>query len=147
VKPQVDRPGVIRLFEEIRATFPGLKMELQLEPQNVDLSLDVRKQPGLAFDLNLNLQGDELHLGAGAFWLEWFPCTDPAIVARYREAVTGLLNGEYRILEHHIGNRVAKAQLQVPEGGDWRTIGTSSSLWTLLPWFRSKRVIQNKQVR
>jgi hypothetical protein len=147
VKPQVDRPAVIRLFEEIRAAFPSLTMELQLEPPNVDLNMDVREQPGLTFAVNLNLQGDELHLSAGSFWLEWFPCTDPAIVAYYRGAVTGLLSGEYRILEHYVGTRVVKAQLQLPDGEAWRTIGTSSSLWTLLPWPRTQRVLQNRHMQ
>jgi hypothetical protein len=35
--------------------------------------MEVPRQSGLAFDVILNLQGDELHLSAGAFWLEWFP--------------------------------------------------------------------------
>src|SRR5262245_41140783 len=108
-------------------------MDLQQEHAHVDLNMDSREQPGLAFDVNLNLQGDELHLSAGSFWLEWFPCTDPDVVARYRDAVTGLLGGRYRIVEHLVGNRPVKAELQSPVGDSWQTVGTWSNLRRLVP--------------
>ncbi len=45
---------------------------MRLDTEAVEL--EIPKQPGLDFDVNLNLQGDELHLNAGTgFWLEWFP--------------------------------------------------------------------------
>lgn len=140
---RVDRAGIVTLFEGIQSAFPNLRMELRADHPHVDLMLDIPRQPGLVFDVNLNLQGDELHLSAGFFWLEWFPCTDPEIVARYRAAVIGLLSGEYRILEHHVGKRAVKAQLQRPDGDEWETIGTSSGIGGLLPWRRSTRVLQN----
>jgi len=102
------------------------------------------RQSCLAFDVILNLQGDELHLSAGAFWLEWFPCTDLEVVARYQDAVTGLLSGRYRILESAIGNRVVKAQLQRPDSDRWQTIGTWCNLGVLLPWPRSTQILQNR---
>jgi len=118
-------------------------MALQEEHPHVDLNMDVRKQPGLSFDVNVNLQGDELHLSAGAFWLEWFPCTDPEITARYRDAVIGLLSGRYRILEHCVGKNVVRAQLQRPDNHGWQIIGTWSGLRDLFPWRRTTRVLQN----
>jgi hypothetical protein len=54
LKPRVDRESIIGLLEEIRATFPALRMDLQREHLHVDLNMDVQKQPGLAFDINLN---------------------------------------------------------------------------------------------
>jgi hypothetical protein len=118
-------------------------MELQLEHSHVDLSMDVPHQQELIFDVNLNLQGDELHLSAGSFWLEWFPCTRPDVVERYRDAATGLLSGKYRILEHCIGSRPVKAQLERPQGAGWQTIGTWCNFGTLIPWRRTTRVLQN----
>ena len=56
---------MIRLFEEIRDAFPRLSVRLDQEPRHVDLNIDIPQQPGLTFDVNLNLQGDELHLSAG----------------------------------------------------------------------------------
>jgi hypothetical protein len=140
---RVDRASIVTLFEGIECEFPNLHMQLQAVHPHVDLMLDIPRQPGLVFGVSLNLQGDELHLSAGSFWLEWFPCTDAKIVARYRESVTGLLSGEYRILEHYVGKRTVKAQLQRPVGEKWETIGTSSGIGGFLPWRRSTRVLQN----
>lgn len=140
---QVDRAAIIALFEDVRAGFPKLMMALELDAPNVDLNMDVQKQPGLAFDVNLNLQGDELHLLAGSFWLEWFPCTDVEVMAKYREAVTGLLSGDFRILEHRIGEWAVKAQLQRPVSDQWQTIGTWANVGSLIPWPRTTHVLRN----
>lgn len=102
-------------FEKIQAAFPALSMKLDLHPAQVDLAMEIPAQSGLPFDVHLNLQNlDELHLSASALWYEWFPCTNPRKVERYLEAVSGLLSGEFRILEHWRGKRPVKAQLQLP---------------------------------
>ena len=137
-RKEIDRSAVIRLFEEIRAAFPRLSMRLDQNPPNVDLDMDIPKQPGLTFGMNLNLQGDELHLSAHVFWLEWFPCTQPDVVEAYREAVHGLLSGVYRIREHYRGSRAFKAELQKPDGGGWQTIGT----WYGLAWPLPRRTVE-----
>ena len=83
-RKQVDRPRVIALFRSIQESFPKLSITLNTDPGNVDVSLDIPAQPGLAFDVSVNLQGDELHLNAGKyFWLEWFPCTDAGVEADF----------------------------------------------------------------
>jgi hypothetical protein len=41
----------------------------------VDIEMQIRAQDRLGFDVILQLQGDELHMGVGAFWLKWSPCT------------------------------------------------------------------------
>ena len=135
---EVDRSAVIRLFEEIRDAFPRLSMRLDQEPVQVDLEMDIPEQPGLAFRVNLNLQGDELHLSAGAFWLEWFPCSRPDIVTAYREAVHGLVNGDYRIREHYRGGRAFKAELQKPCADGWEAIGT----WYGWSWPLRRRTVE-----
>jgi hypothetical protein len=142
----VDRAKILALFEDIQASFPDLSMQLHIEHPHVDLMMDVPRQDGLAFDVNLNLQDDELHLSAGSFWLEWFPCGDSDVVGRYREAVTRLLSGQYRIIEHYAGNRVVKAQLQRPDGDAWRTIGTWSNFGAWWPWRRGSRILQNRSM-
>jgi hypothetical protein len=143
MKKPVDRGKMVALFEGLRAAFPALTMRLELENPNVDLNMDVPRQVGLAFPMNFNLQGDELHLSAGAFWLEWFPCTDSDVAAQYQDAAAGLLSGRYRILEQCAGTRVVKAHLQRPIDGDWQTIGTWADWRALFPWHRSTRVLQN----
>ena len=134
---------MIRLFQEIRDAFPQLSMRLDHDPPNVDLNMDIPGQPGLTFDMNLNLQGDELHLNAGAFWLEWFPCTRPDVVQAYQEAVQGLLTGVYRIRERHRGARPFKAELQKPGVDGWQTIGTWYGWAWPLPRRTVEKVLQN----
>lgn len=143
MRERVDRSAVIRLFEDIRNAFPRLSMRLDEKPSQVDLNMDIPRQPGLDFDVNLNLQGDELHLSAGAFWLEWFPCSRPDVVEAYREAVHGLLSGVYRIREHYRGGRPFKAELQKPHEGDWQTIGTWYGWAWPLPRRTVVRVLRN----
>ena len=143
MRKDVDRSAMIRLFEEIRDAFPRLSMRLDHDPPNVDLNMDIPQQPGLAFEVNLNLQGDELHLSAGAFWLEWFPCIRPDVVEAYREAVHGLLSGAYRIRERYRGGRPIKAELQKPNAGSWQTIGTWHGWTWPFPRRTSERVLQN----
>jgi hypothetical protein len=121
---------MIRLFEEIRDAFPQLSMRLDHNPPNVDLSMEIPEQPGLSFEINLNLQGDELHLNAGAFWLEWFPCTR-------------LLSGAYRIRESYRGGSPIKAELQKPNAGSWQTIGTWHGWTWPFPRRLTEKVLQN----
>jgi len=130
-------------FRRIQERFPQLTMKLDREHPHVDVVLDIPQQRGLDFQVSLNLQNrDELHLAAGAFWCEWFPCTSPAKVDEYLNAAIGLIEGRYRILEHLRGSRVVKAELQRPLGSDWETVGRW--LTVSLPWPRKKtRVLRN----
>ena len=109
-------------------------MNLDLEPDNVDVQLDIPQQDGLLFDVSLNLQNsDELHLNVGAFCQEWFPCSDEVVSRAYFAAVAGLLSGENRLVEYHRGKRIVKVQLQRPVGEDWETIATWSRLHLPVP--------------
>ncbi|HXW08619.1 MAG TPA: hypothetical protein VD833_25535 [Vicinamibacterales bacterium] len=143
MRNRVDHSAMVRLFEEIRQAFPHLAMDLDHEPAQVDLEMNIRQQAGLDFDVSLNLQGDELHLSAGAFWLSWFPCTRPEIVEAYRDAVHGLLGGAYRIREHSRGGRVFRAELQRLQTGEWQTIGTSHGWAWPFPRGAVVTVLQN----
>ena len=133
-------------FENLRGRFPALSMNLDLRPAHVDVAMDIPAQPGLSFEVHLNLQNrDELHLVASAFWCEWFPCSNPRKVERYIEAVSGLLSGEFRILEHWRGRRPVKAQLQRPNGRDWTNVATWGDVSAIVPWPRKAlKVVQNK---
>ena len=121
-------------------------MKLDTHHPHLDVNMDIPKQPGLAFDVNLNFQNsDELHLSAGHFWLEWFPCGDDKVVKAYREAVCGVLSGTFRILEYYRGNKAIKAQLQMPDGEGWKTIGTWAT-WSLpIPWRVTTRELRNTE--
>jgi hypothetical protein len=132
-------------FERIRAAFPGLVMNLDLAPTApVDLAMDIPAQEGLSFKIWLDLQGDDLTLSASRFSYEWFPCTKQKTVDGYVDAVSGLISGRFRILEHWRGRRTVKAQLQSPDDGKWASIATSANISALIPWPPKKlRIVQN----
>ena len=132
------------MFEKLRAAFPALSMEFDLQPAHVDLAVDIPAQAGLSFPVFLNLQNlDELCLEASALGVSWFPCTNPQKAENYFEAVSGLLSGRFRILQHWRGNRVVKAELQQPIGDGWKTI-TGCSYLLSVPWPpKTVKVVQN----
>ena len=135
----------LEALNKFRSIFPALEMELNEQDPNVDIMLTIPEQKGLDFTVYLNLQNiDELHLSVGDLWMCWFPCTDPENCEDYINTVKGLISGEYRILETLRGNKVVKAQLQIPMNGEW--VSRSSGLMTFkLPAFKKKtfNVVQN----
>ncbi len=114
------------------------------DPQ-VDVSADIPRQPGLAFDVRLNLQNeDELHLAAGeVFWASWFPSSDPKIREQYRNAVTGLLAGSHRIVEYRRLGSPVVAELQSRGGHGWETLAKSSCGFLPLKWATRKCILRN----
>lgn len=138
-----EREIAMDVFGRIQQRFPHLTMKLDSNHPHVDVAFDIPQQSGLGFRLSLNLQNrDELHIVAGPFWCEWFPCTSPAKVDEYFNAVVGLIEGKYRILEHRRGSRCVKAELQKPMASGWETVAR----WLIfsLPWPRKEiRVLQN----
>ena len=119
-----------RAFAAILGHFPQLSATEEANA-NVEISLVLPEQSGLTHQVWLALQNrDELHFSVGNFWLEWFPCTDPAKADSFIGAVVGFLAGHYRILEHYRNSKCFKAELQQPHEGSWQTIGT----WSRLTW-------------
>ena len=139
----VEKREIAQLFGNIQDAFPYLHMKLESKHPNVDLNLEIPVQRNLEFDINVNLQGDELHLSAGHFWLEWFPCSDAHVVEQFREAVHGLLSGEFRVIEYYRGKRAVKAELQRPDTDGWKTIGTWSVLSLPIPWRVTTKELRN----
>lgn len=139
------RERAIALFEQLQDEFSGLQMELDLASEHVELNMDIPEQPGLVFELNVNLQNeDELHLSAASLWLQWFPADEPAQEAEFLQSVRGLLLGEYRIVETLRGARPVRAELQKPKGTGWETVGSSWKAHLPIPWRTSRRVVQNQ---
>ena len=132
-----------RAFDAIHAACPSLRFE-ETPSGHVDVNIDLPIQDGLAYAVNLSLQGDELHFSVErGFWMEWFPCYDEAVASQFVEAVVGFLSGRYRIIEVSQGNHPFVARLQRPSGSSWQTIATSRSLRVPWPWRRSTRILQN----
>jgi len=133
------------VFADIRAAHAALRMSLEVVSGSVELELCIPAQPGLAFDVTLSLKDvDELQLGAGAFWVSWFPCTDASVVRRYREAVDGVLTGQYRILEYRRRGRLVKAYLQRPVGDGWTNMHRYDQGWPFAWFYTDVRAVQNR---
>lgn len=110
-----------KVFASIRNQFPHLQMNLNEHPEHVDLALAIPKQSGLSFAINLNLQNvDELHLNAGKYWVEWFPCDKQSVADEYQEIVCELLRGDSRIVEYYRGKTFGRAQLERRVDGTWK---------------------------
>lgn len=133
-------------FADIHAKFPFLEMKVGEHPPDAPLEISavMPAQPGLKYEVNLNLQNrDELHFAVSNFEITYFPCRKPEIVDDFIEAVSGFLCGEWRIEEYWSGKKCVKAQLQVPEADGWKTIGTWGNLWNFLPIHKSRVIIRN----
>ncbi len=132
-------------FQRIQGEFTNLAMELVREPEHVELEMNIPQQPGLLFDVHLNLQNvDELYLVvADEFGVSWFPCTEGDVSERYVEAVCGVLSGAFRVLAVYSGSRYLKGSLQRPQGARWETISRHHHAFAF-PWSRRREaVIQN----
>ncbi len=141
----------VPMCESIRAQFPNLTMKLELESKQIDLMLEVPMQDNLQFDVCVYLSGDELYLDAGKrFHVSWFPCDKQEKINHFQQAVVGLMSGNYRVVEYYRGKCYLKAQLQRPEGEEWKGVATNFSVLDFpmfTPWWLSpeKNILQNKQ--
>jgi hypothetical protein len=133
-------------FEKIQNMFPNLTMTIDRDPEHVELSMDILKQPGLDFDINLNLQNeDELHISTKDIWCEWFPLTDQ-VIEEYVDAAKGLITGEYRILKFSKAEKDYKSLLQKPIDNEWKTIFRHITKFSF-PWTKLEtQIIQNTKL-
>ena len=131
-------------INNIKATFPNLATIDDLDNKNVDLSVNIPRQAHLDFDINLNLQTDELFISTEYFWGSWFSIKDSEVVDLYLEAVKGLITGDYRIVQYWNNNKLYKSHLQKPVGQTWETVYTAREK-TIFPWTKlTEKVIRNK---
>jgi len=128
------------IFEQIQTSHPTLRMIIDKEPKNVDLSMDIPKQEGLDFDINLNLQTDELHISTGVIWCSWFPLKDIEIRATFVDSVNGIINGKYRVIQFTKNGKPIKSYLQKPLNGHWKTVFKDIQK-TSFPWTKLERKI------
>lgn len=132
-----------KTFEKIQNLFPDLTMTVDRDPEHVELSVDIPKQSGLDFDINLNLQNeDELHISTKDIWCSFFPMTDE-VIELYIKSVSGLITGEYRILKFLKNDVVYKSVLQRPTQDKWETVFTDINKFKF-PWTKMEtQIIQN----
>jgi hypothetical protein len=133
-------------FRNIQRLFPNLTMTMDYNDKDVDLSMDIPKQDGIDFDINVNLQNeDELHISTDYIWCQFFSAESPELVETFTHAVQGLISGDYRILQFVKNGKVYKSFLQRPENNEWETIYRHIHKISF-PWTRlEQNIIQNKK--
>jgi hypothetical protein len=114
--------AVFTLIDGLRTEFPHLDIKVQQDHSEMDLNIDIPRQAGLPFDINLNLQEDELHLSVGGFWRSYHPCDRPDVLQWFRETVTGLVSGSHRIVNLYRGRHLVAGELQRLDAGKWTLV-------------------------
>lgn len=132
-------------FGRIRHAFPTLEMHAG-ETDEDEPQLVIPRQAGLLFEVALYLSDDVLSLCAGEYFRgDWFPCDDTGVVSRFEDAVSGVLRGELRVVEHHRGSRFRKAILERPAADGWEPLYRHYGGLTL-PWQADRtHVLQNNR--
>lgn len=93
----------------------------KIDEPNVELLMEIPRQPGLSFDLTLGLQNaDELNIGFEGFWSYLFPFDQK------RELVSSLLDGiksgACRLAVHRQFGFVVKRVLERRVGDNWEPV-------------------------
>lgn len=110
------------LFRDL-ARRHSLAIEKVDEP-NVELLMRVPPQPGLSFELTLGLHnGDELNIGIGEFWSEFFPYQNKRQLVS--DALDALVAGDCRLAIHTQLGGVVKRVLEQRVNGVWQPIYTA----------------------
>jgi len=137
---------VEKSFKTIQEVFPNLTMNIVYTHEQLDLSMDIPKQPGLDFNINVNLQNiDEIHISTKYIHCSFFSAKSQYIVDMFYQAVQGLINGNYRIVQFHKRGKLYKSLLQCFKDNEWVTANTEfyKMSW---PWTKyEKTIIQNKK--
>jgi hypothetical protein len=143
---QIELGRFEQVLEIVRDRFPHLRMEVRDEGEHVDAAASLPFQPGLKFEVSINLQNqDELHLNAGeVLWVSWFPCGNQAVFEGFVAAVVGVLSGEYRIVEFFVLGQPLGAKLEQPIESGWKAVTGCSNLFSFVPWPRSRHILQNR---
>tara|TARA_R110001592_G_scaffold239559_3_gene499504 strand:+ start:593 stop:1063 length:471 start_codon:yes stop_codon:yes gene_type:complete len=135
-----------KTFKKIQSYFPEMIMNMDYKHKHVELSMDIPKQNGLDFEINLNLQNDdELHISTDYIWCQLFSAESDELVDMFYESVLGIIKGEYRILQFVKNDKVYKSFLQKPNGEEWETIYRGHER-IRMPWIKvQENIIQNKK--
>ena len=142
-KAEIAEQVALRTFEKIARRYPDFSITKgEIEPGEPDWIIPV--QQGIAHEIHLGLSNiDELHFGVGRFWSSYFPCAELRVVKTYFDAVTGFIDGKYRVREHYRGQSCIGADLQRPAQAGWSTLYAWSKLHWPFPRKKTYKVVTN----
>jgi hypothetical protein len=135
------------LFERI-AREHGLRLVWD-DQSPVEAAATLPKQPGLDFDIWLNLQNaGELGIQTRLFSASWFPSGDPENEAAFLTAASGLISGEVRLVCSYgpFSTRPYRVVLQRRTESGWERIYSYRRLCVLI-WPSKETVIVNSGSR
>ena len=139
------RAAATKVLQRIQNEFPQLTMNLQeLEPPNGNMELTIPMQCGMAFEIAVLFEHDELVLVVSSFHAH-YDCSSLDEQIRCVDTVLQLINGHFRLKETLRGQTVCKSELQSIDKDEWHTIEVCGIFHLL--WFRKKstRFIVNQE--
>lgn len=93
----------------------------KIDEPNVELLMEVPRQPGLSFDLTVGLQNaDELNIGFEGFWSYIFPFNQKREL--FSSLLDGIVCGGCRLAVHRQLGRVVKRVLERRVGDKWEPV-------------------------
>ena len=121
-------------LRQLQAGLPDLTASLQVSPDQV--AIHFAAQDTLSRDVTITSDGAGLiRLTIDGIAVSW-PAGDEC-----RVVILGLLGGHYRLVEEVRDNRVVKAQIQRPNGQQWRTVENWQGHGQGMPWQRKTLVV------
>jgi len=110
------------LFEEIRNSFPGLKMDVQGTEPNQPIKMVIHRQTGIPRILLLDLQKtDALNLSIGAAWMTWKGCNHDGVRNDFLATVRGLLDGTLQLVEFSKDDELTGIEIRTLRDDKWET--------------------------
>jgi hypothetical protein len=117
-----DQKTVLQSLQDLAAAF---HLTMQIDPHPLfDLLAKLHRQPGLDFDITVEMEGDELHLSVGPHLaLEVWTHNHPERISEAIENIRGLLTGQYRLVVYSHGETRIGTELQGANSGEWEVVG------------------------
>lgn len=113
---------VKRELRKLQAAFPKLTMQIDAHPP-FDFLARFLRQPGLTFDIALEMDSDELHISVDQHLvLELWTHNHPERIAAAIDDIRGLLTGEYRVVVYREGGTVVGTDLETPGSNGWAVV-------------------------
>lgn len=122
LRAREERSSVLHGLQNLAAAF---HLRIQMDPRPpFDLLAKFPHQPGLDFDMTVEMDMDELHLSVGPHLaLEVWTHNHPERISEAIDDIRRLLTGEYRLVVYSHGETAVGTELQAPTSEKWEVVG------------------------
>jgi hypothetical protein len=115
--------------DEVQRRYPHLAIRRDASSLS-DGDWTIPVQPGVRHEILIYVSRDELSFDVGSLHTSFFPCDEEEPRAQFVDAVTGFIDGRYRVREHHRRGACIAADLGELKEGRWRSVAS----WSCLHW-------------